>query len=164
MESASIAERVAYGRPLDITQETDYVPVALRPGTALTGRILLSLIFLVSGFAKLADPAGAVGKMVEAGIPSADALVYVAAAAEILGGLAIAFGFLTRIAAIGLIVFLIPTTLLFHHFWDLTGREQVAQAANFFKNLGLMGGLALLIAFGAGAYSVDRALRKPVQA
>src|ERR1043165_8441313 len=103
----SIAERFAFGTPLDPVADDTPVHLVPRSGTALVARILMSAIFLTSGIAKLADPAGAQGYMNMAGIPHADVLVYVAGTAELLGGLALLFGFLTRIGAIGLFVFLI---------------------------------------------------------
>ena len=127
---------------------------------ALLGRILLAGIFLVSGYAKLSDPAGTIGYMQHAGIPNADVLVYVAGAAELLGGLALLFGFLARIGALGLFVMLIPTTYYFHHFWDLTGADAKMQMVNFMKNLAIIGGLAVLMAQGAGMFSIDHRIRE----
>ncbi len=134
-----------------------------RPTTALIGRILLSAIFLTSGLAKLVDTDKTAGYMDAAGIPAAHTLAIIAGLAELLGGLSILFGVLTRIGALGLIVFLIPTTLIFHSFWTFEGAAQQAQMANFMKNLAIMGGLFLLVAHGAGRYSVDARLRRPMQ-
>lgn len=158
----SIAERLAYGTPLDPPVDTDHIHSVPRSGTALAGRILLSTIFLVSGFAKLSDPAGTIGYMNMAGIPSADTLVYVAGVAEILGGLSIALGFLARLGALGLVLVLIPIQFYFHAFWNMEGAEAKTQMANFVKNLSLMGGLFLLVAHGPGRYSVDARLRRPL--
>jgi len=163
MSEVTAVERFTFGRPLDPSRDVTLIPLAARPATALAGRILLSVIFLVSGSAKLFDPGGTAAHMTAAGIPNAEVLLWIAAAAEILGGLALATGFLTRVAALGLIVFLIPTTLAFHHFWNLTGMDRVIQASNFFKNLGIAGGLALLVAYGAGRFSLDYLVRRPMQ-
>ena len=159
----SVAERIAYGKPLDPYSDRARVQVEPRAGTALAGRVLLSAIFVVSGFAKLTDPVGSIGYMQAQGIPAAGILVYVAGLAELLGGLALASGFLTRVGAIGLILFLVPTTLVFHDFWTLTGEEQGHQMVQFMKNLAIIGGLLMVIAYGAGRYSVDGKLRKPMQ-
>lgn len=142
----------------------DDTPIHLVPraGTALVARVLMSAIFLVSGFAKLTDPAGAQGYMNMVGIPHADVLVYVAGCAEIAGGLALLFGFLTRIGAIGLFVYLIPTTLLFHAFWRVGGAEAKTQMVNFMKNLAIMGGLLAIYAWGPGKYSLDGRMRRPM--
>jgi putative oxidoreductase len=153
----SALERFAFGRPVT---DTEHIQVAERSGTMLVGRILLATIFVASGLNMLAHVDATAGHMASAGVPAAHPLAIVAGLAQVLGGLAVVFGFLTRVAAIGLILFLIPTTLIFHHFWNLTGAEQQQQLVNFLKNLGIIGGLALLFAHGAGAYSIDRRLRR----
>lgn len=61
-------------------------------------------------------------------------------------------------------LFLIPTTFLFHDFWNLSGGAQMGQMAAFMKNLAIGGGLSLLVAYGPGRYSIDHALRRPVEA
>jgi putative oxidoreductase len=162
LENVSIAERVAFGRPLDPDRDPEVIHVVARPATALIGRILLGAIFLMSGIAKVTDTAGTIGHMNANGIPGADVLVWVAALAEIFGGISIVFGFLTRIGALGLTVFMVVATLVFHDFWNFTGAEQKTQMINFMKNLSVMGGLLLLVAYGAGRYSADYAMRRPM--
>src|SRR3954471_23026518 len=164
MAIIGIAERIAYGRPLDLDEEVDG-PVHLVPRatTALVGRILISAIFIVSGISKLTNVAGTAGYMTSAGIPHAEALAVFAGLCELAGGLAVLFGFLGRLAALGLFLFLIPTTLLFHRFWELEGQEAQMQMVNFLKNLAVMGGLLMLYAHGPGRYSVDARVRRPLK-
>lgn len=159
----STAERFAFGTPLDPVADDTPIHLVPRAGTALVARVLMSAIFLLSGFAKLTDPAGAQGYMNMVGIPHSDVLVYVAGVAELCGGIALLFGFLTRIGALGLFVYLIPTTLIFHHFWDISGAEQKMQMVNFMKNLAIMGGLLAIWAWGPGRFSIDYRMRKPMQ-
>jgi putative oxidoreductase len=159
-----VAERVAYGTPLDPVADDTPIHLVPRSGSALIGRILISAIFIVSGFAKLTDPAGAMGYMTAAGVPHSDLLVYVAGCAELLGGAAILLGFLTRLAALGLFVFLVITTYFFHHFWNMSGAEAKAQMVQFMKNLAVMGGLLTLFAHGPGRLSIDARLRRPKEA
>jgi putative oxidoreductase len=163
LHSVGIAERLAYGRPIDPIADDTPVRVADRPLTALVGRILIAAIFLVSGIAKLVDTDGTAGYMTAVGIPHAHTLAIVAGLCEVAGGLAIASGFLTRIGALGLFLFMIPTTLLFHGFWNFEGAERKMQMVNFMKNLAIMGGLATLVAFGPSLYSVDKKVREPLQ-
>jgi len=155
-----IAERIAFGRPLTIDRDP-IVHSVPRPGTALAGRILLSAMFFVAGFAKLTDTSGTAAHMADAGIPYAHTLAIIAGIAEVAGALSIASGFLARIGGIGLVLFLIPTTLIFHPFWNLEGPERIGQMANFLKNCGIAGGLMLIVANGAGRYSIDNAIRRP---
>jgi putative oxidoreductase len=159
---ATMAERIAYGTPVEAAEE-ETIHVAPRPGMALVGRIAISVIFFVSGFAKLIDLPGTAEHMTAAGIPQAQALAFIAGVAEILGAASIALGILTRVGALGLILLMIPTTLIFHGFWNYTGEAARAQLINFLKNLGLMGGLAMLVAYGAGNYSADARVRRPLQ-
>ncbi|HVK85623.1 MAG TPA: DoxX family protein [Kofleriaceae bacterium] len=134
--------------------------MAPRPLTALISRILLSGIFVASGVAKFLDLEATVGYMATQGVGSRAAAI-VAAIAEIAGGLSLAFGFLTRIGALGLLLFLIPTTVIFHDFWAVAGDARLMQLTLFLKNLAIMGGLGLLIAYGPGRYSFDRWMREP---
>jgi putative oxidoreductase len=127
---------------------------------ALFGRLLIAAIFLTSGIAKLTDLPGTVAKMTSKGIPYADTLAMVAGVSEVLGAVALVFGLLTRVGAVGLILFMIPTTLIFHAFWNFHGAERMPQMVNFMKNLAIIGGLATLAAFGAGRASLDYRLRR----
>lgn len=145
----NIAERIT---------ETDRFGGSGRSLVVLLARFLLSGIFLVSGVSKLLDLSGAAGHLSAQGVSHATLLVLIAALAEIAGGLSLVLGFLTRLGALGLVLYLIPTTYLFHDFWNMAGTERVVQMSTFFKNLAIMGGLGMLIAFGPGRFSLDRKL------
>jgi putative oxidoreductase len=160
----SIAERETFGRPGtdpsldpyddDLIRETDL------PTAALIGRLLIAAIFLTSGLAKLTDTPGTVAHMTAMGIPYADTLALVAGGAEVLGAIAIITGFLTRAASLGLILFMIPTTLIFHAFWNYEGADRMPQIVNFMKNVAITGGLAVLMGRGAGRFSLDHRIRR----
>jgi putative oxidoreductase len=159
-----IAERPTFGRPdTDASHDVDdddLIHDTSLPTAALIGRMLIASIFLVSGIAKLTDTSGTVTHMAAMGIPYPDTLALVAGAAEVLGAIAIATGFLTRIASVGLILFMIPTTLIFHAFWNHVDQERMPQMVNFMKNLAILGGLAVLMAQGAGRFSIDHRIRR----
>lgn len=159
---ATMAERIAYGTPVEAAEE-ETIRVADRPGTALIGRIAISVIFFVSGFAKLVDVSGTAGHMAATGIPQPETLAVIAGLAEIFGAAAIMFGLLTRVGALGLIVYMVPTTLIFHAFWNYTGDAQRMQLVNFLKNVSIIGGLAMIFAYGPGRYSLDARVRRPMQ-
>lgn len=159
------AERPMFGHPAPDTDASDDVHDDLirdtsLPTAALIGRLLIAAIFLVSGIAKLTDTPGTVAHMAAMGIPYPENLAIIAGTAEVLGAIAIATGFLTRIASFGLILFLIPTTLIFHAFWNDTDQERMSQMVNFMKNLAIIGGLAVLMAQGAGRFSIDHRVRR----
>jgi putative oxidoreductase len=128
--------------------------------TVLAGRFLISIIFIMSGFSKIAMYSQMVGYAAAKGLPMAGAGIAVAAAVELLCGLAVLAGFQTRISAWLLFVYLVPATLLFHNFWAMQGMEQQDNMAHFMKNLAIMGGLLILAANGAGGYSVDARANK----
>jgi len=123
--------------------------------TPLMGRILLSVIFLTSALFKITFYSHMVAYATAKGVPMAGVGVAVAGVIEVLGGLAILAGFQARIVGWLLFLYLIPTTLFFHNFWGVAAAEQQNTMIHFLKNLGIMGGLLLLAANGAGAYSVD---------
>ncbi|MGH7186936.1 MAG: DoxX family protein, partial [Pseudomonadota bacterium] len=75
---------------------------------------------------------------------------------ELGGGLLLAIGCKTRWAALAIILFLIPATLVFHAFWGLEAGEMNTQLIQFQKNLAIMGGLLYVLVSGPGRISVDR--------
>ena len=113
------------------------------------GRILLALIFVTSGFGKISGYAGTQQYMEAMGVPGA--LLPLVIALEILGGLAVMLGWHTRIAAFLLAGFSLLSALLFH--FDFSDQMQMIM---FMKNLSIAGGFLLIVAFGAGAYSLDK--------
>lgn len=117
--------------------------------TFAIGRILLALIFIMSGFGKLMDFAGTVAWIDSAGFPAATLLAVAAVIIELGGGLALLVGACTRSAAIALIVFLVAATLMFH----LDFSEQMQQIA-FLKNLAILGGLLYVLGAGPGAWAL----------
>lgn len=116
----------------------------------LLGRIFFSQIFLLAAVKKMLDFESSWKYMELNGVPIAPLLLMAAITFELGGGLFLLLGFQTRFAALLLIVFLIPTTLIFHLRFD----DPVANT-NFVKNLALIGGLFTFLYHGGGPYSVD---------
>ena len=111
----------------------------------IAGRVLLSTIFILSALGKLADLGGTAGYMRAAGMPMIWFFLPMAILLELGGGLAILTGFGARIGVLALIVFLVPTTLIFHAFWAAPAAEHQMQMINFMKNLSILGGLLLVM-------------------
>jgi putative oxidoreductase len=126
----------------------------------LIGRILISCIFMLSGFFKFVTFSQTVDFAAAKHIPLPGVAIACAALVELLGGLGVLAGFQTRIMAWLLFLYLIPTTLLFHNFWAFHGIEQQDNMAHFMKNVAIMGGLLILAGSGPGSYSVDSARAK----
>lgn len=129
----------------------------------LLARILLSFMFIMSGFGKLADPAGTAGMITGAGFPAATALAYLAGLYELVAGLFVLVGFQTRITAWTLALFCVFTGLVFHsgtvaiEGWPegALGWINTLNQIMLMKNVTLAGGYILLAILGAGAYSID---------
>jgi len=121
----------------------------------LAGRIFLSLIFVMSGLSKIGGWSGSAGYMASKGMPMVPLFLAGAILFEVLGGLSVLLGFKAKIGAAALIVFLIPTSFIFHSFWALEGMEQQMQMIMFMKNLSIMGGLLLVMGLGSGPLSLD---------
>ncbi|WP_457936155.1 DoxX family protein [Mesorhizobium sp. 10J20-29] len=116
----------------------------------LIGRIFLAVMFVLAGYSKLTAIGATAGWFESLGLPMPSVVTVVAGLVELVGGLAIIAGFQTRIAALVIAAFTVGATLIAHmDFADQT------QQLFFMKNLAVTGGLLVLAAFGAGAYSLD---------
>ena len=121
----------------------------------LIGRLLLAVLFLPAGLAKLSGFEGTVGYIATVGLPLPTVAAAVAVALEILGSLALIIGFHTRIVAAVLAVFTLVASIFFHAFWSAAPDQAFVQQLLFFKNIGVIGGLLVLVSSGAGAWSLD---------
>jgi putative oxidoreductase len=128
---------------------------ALQNPLALLGRILIAILFVPAGWGKIMGFAGTVGYISSVGLPAAQLAAVAAIVVELGGGLAILFGFGTRIAALALALFTLVASFFFHAYWAVPAEAAMMQQLMFFKNVAIAGGLLGLAAFGAGAFSVD---------
>lgn len=115
---------------------------------ALIGRILLAVIFIVSGIGKMIDPAPAAGMMAAAGLPANMAMEV--GVFELVAGLLLAIGLMTRLVSIVLLVYVGLTILFFHN-----ALADPAQQVNALKNLAIMGGMLMVFAYGQMRWSYD---------
>jgi putative oxidoreductase len=109
------------------------------------GQALLGAMFIKLGFDAAREPGGRVDKAAALGVPNPALAVRGNGAAMVAGGAALTLNRAPRLAALGLIASMIPTTLAGHPFWELEGAERKAQEIQFYKNLGLIGGLLLAL-------------------
>ena len=114
------------------------------------GRLLIALIFVMSGLGKIAAPAATIAYIQSAGAPLAPAAYVIAVIVEVVGGLALLVGFQTRLTAAVLAIFTLATAVLFHN--NMADQNQMI---HFLKNIAITGGLLQVVAFGAGAFSLD---------
>jgi putative oxidoreductase len=127
----------------------------LQNSAALAGRILLALIFIISGYGKIGGYAGTAGYMASKGLPMVDVLLPLTILIELGGGLLIAIGWKARWVAAVVFLFLIPVTLVFHNPAGLDAAQAQQQMINLLKNVSIMGGMLGLFAFGPGRFSLD---------
>ncbi len=123
---------------------------------ALVGRVLLALLFVISGFNKIAGFEGTVGYMASKGLPMPQVLLALTILLELGGGLLLVIGWKVRWVTLAFFLWLIPTTFIFHKFWGIDAAQVQNQMNNFLKNVSIMGGMLLLWALGPGAYSLDK--------
>ena len=123
--------------------------------SAPAARFFLAMMFIMSGLNKIGGYAATQGYMEAMGVP--DAMLPLVIALEVLGGIAIVIGCQARLTALVLAGFSIISAVLFHaNFADQM------QMIMFMKNITIAGGFLMIVAQGAGAYSLDN--RKAAQA
>ena len=134
----------------------------------LSGRFLLGLYFLVPGLMKFAAPDMHVALMEAHNVPMAEPLMWVAAVANVAGGLLLISGRHVCLTALGLVVYIVLVNVLLHDFWnDHEGVSAEREMQNFIKNLGILAGLLVLAGHSGlrpltlkGWWRSDRAVRR----
>lgn len=130
---------------------------------ALLGRIFLAAIYLVSGVNKVMSPEATKGYMASKGMPLISLMFLGAVVVEIVGGLSILLGIKARFTAAVMVLYTLAAALIFHNFWALPPAEAQNQMIHFMKNLSIIGGFLLVVAFGPGRFSFDARGRAPAQ-
>lgn len=122
----------------------------------LAGRLLIGLPFAMSGLGKLGAIAATTGYIASAGLPVPALAFAVSVIVELGGGLLLVAGVRTRLVALVLAIFSLATAIFFHH--NFADQNQMI---HFLKNVMMAGGLLQIVAFGAGALSVDSRGKQP---
>jgi putative oxidoreductase len=118
--------------------------------TALVGRVLIAVPFLLSGIGKLAAPAATQAYIAAVGLPVPVAAYLGATGLELIGSILLIAGYQVRIVASALAVFTLMTAVLFHN--NFADQNQMI---HFLKNFAIMGGLLQVAAYGSGRFSLD---------
>jgi putative oxidoreductase len=122
---------------------------------ALIGRLLIAVLFLMSGLSKLTQPGATIGYIAAVGLPLPTISYFGSMTVELVGSVLLIAGYRVRPVALGLAVFTLMTAVFFHRaFADQN------QMIHFMKNIAIMGGLLQVAAFGAGRFSLDRRFRQ----
>jgi putative oxidoreductase len=119
----------------------------------LFSRVLLAVIFVHEGVFLLMNFDGAATSMAKAGVPMP--VLAATVGLQLAGGLAIALGWQARIGAAALGLFCLATAVLFH-----TNFAVRNELLHFEKDLAIAGGMFVLVARGAGSWSLDTLLRR----
>jgi putative oxidoreductase len=121
----------------------------------LVFRILLVAIFPISAYYKVIQWPGIANVVEKTGIPYAYQLAMLGTAAELILPFLIIFGIATRWAALGLILYVLAATYIGHPIWRVAPDVFFGQLMSFMKNLGMIGGLLLLVVFGPGRLALQ---------
>jgi putative oxidoreductase len=133
----------------------------LRFGLApLVARWLLTLEFLVAVNGKISGWSGQASYMAAHGMTFVAPLLAAALAIEAIGSVCLLTGAGARTAAAVMFVYLGIVSVRLHDFWHQSAGMSGMNATQFFKNLGIMGGLLMIAAYGPGVWSLGRK-RKP---
>jgi putative oxidoreductase len=109
---------------------------------AIIGRLCIAALFVLAGVGKLMDPVGT-AQYITSATTLPGSLAVPTGIFEIVAGLLLGLGFMTRLVAIVLAAFVALTTLLFHY--QIT---DPAQSQHALKNLAIFGGLLMVFAYG----------------
>ena len=123
----------------------------------VVARIMLAAIFLLTGYDKLADTGDAAGDIAEIGLPFPTLLAVVAGLVELVCGALLALGRRTEWAAAGLLLFLVPVTVLMEN--PLRADADFGTVIDFLKNLAIMGGLLTVVLAERAAGRGNRSAR-----
>ena len=124
----------------------------------LVARMLLGVMFLIYGFNSF--PNGLENYLRSLGMPMPAVMAPIGSTVEIVGGLGLILGLMTRYATALLVLFVVIATVFAHRYWEYADAARVAQMANFWKNITIIGGMAALFCTGGGRYSLDALWRK----
>ncbi len=115
----------------------------------------MASLFIWDGVIQLRDPAGTVEYFTSLDIPAPAIAVWVSIAVHLFGGIGVLVGFMTRAAAALLILLCLGTAFGVH-----LPAGDMENMTHFYKNLVMSGGLLYVVAFGAGAFALDRTARR----
>ena len=128
---------------------------SVRDALALAGRALIALLFVLNGIEQVLHFAGTVGYIKSEQVPLPEVAAAISIAVHLGFGLLLLAGWQARWAALGLALFTLAITPIFHHYWSLPPSQAAMQEIMFYKNLAIVGGLLGVVAWGPGGWSLD---------
>jgi putative oxidoreductase len=142
------------------TRDNQTVALLDNPGVAsavcLLGRILISVIFLISGISKVTTPAATIAYVASAGLPFPQLGLVIGLMVELVLAPALVLGYRTRWVAAVIAAYCVATAIFFHRSF-----ADPNMLLHFFKNIAMAGGLLQIVAFGPGRFSLDARVARP---
>ena len=123
----------------------------------LIARLFISAIFVQGALGKIVGWSGQAAYVQSHNLPGQliPAMLVIALAIEAVGVLCLIVGWQARAAAFIMFIYLGVVSVLLHNFWAAQGASAGGMQTQFFKNLGIMGGLLMIAANGSGRWSVN---------
>jgi putative oxidoreductase len=121
----------------------------------LISRALIALLFIPVGLNAITGFEGTVRYITSNHVPYPEIDAVIAILVEVGLAFLLLIGYQTRWVALGIIIFIVVITFLFHPYWAVPAAQLTAQKNNFFKNFAIVGGLCAILATGAGGWSID---------
>jgi putative oxidoreductase len=121
----------------------------------LFARVLLALVFLLSGIHKAICYQKAVAEFQQDKIPAIWLTLPATIGLHLIASMCLILGYQTREAALALAIFTVVATLKVHAYWRLPSSEQLSRSRIFTANLAIIGGLLLLVAVGGGNFALQ---------
>ncbi|MEO0981947.1 MAG: DoxX family protein [Pseudomonadota bacterium] len=113
-------------------------------GSLLVGRFLLGLYFFAPGLMKVAEPEATIAYMQSHGVAFAQPLMWIATAANLIGGLLLMTGRHVKPVAYGFVLYILLVNVMLHDYWTMSGDAVGRERQNFIKNLAILAGLLVL--------------------
>lgn len=126
---------------------------AIRPWTLTLLRVVVGLVMAAHGWLKLTDYGGWVSNLESMGMPYPEIAAPLAVTAELVGGVALALGALTPIAAAGVLSTMVVAIVLVH-----LPNGLFAKDGGFEYPLVMAAASLFFLTRGAGRFSVDAAI------
>lgn len=122
----------------------------------LVGRCMIALLFAITAIDQVREWRDTIIYILSHGVRPAELALAFALVVQLGGALALILGFRTKLTALVLFIFTVSVSFLFHDFWKIEDAELArAQMQLFARNMGIAGGLLLLVGMGAGRWSYD---------
>lgn len=128
---------------------------SLREGLLpFVARLLIVSEFVLALRGKIFGWEGQAAYMASHGMHFVEPLLAAALAIELLGSICLITGFQARHAAAVMAVYLTIVSIQLHDFWTMTANAAGMNQTEFFKNLGMIGGLLMIAAYGPGRWAI----------